>query len=231
MNSLKMIAGAISVAVLLTASLAYAAPSCCDPGNAGKPVGGSILPGPQFDGSPVAASPQPGRVAPAVSRPIMPAAAQRPAGTTAEFRYPMNTQLPQPKAGQAPSCCPVAQPEPAAAPGCCPGQQIVAPPAGCCPIPGSGYGYQAGRVPGGRQFSAPACGAGGCGAGGTVAGNYWPQTVQPISNFTGGQVRPDVRAVPASSTPPRQYQGTASNQGFGQPGYFGSVSPVNWSLY
>jgi len=230
MNSLKMIAGAISVAVLLTASLAYAAPSCCDPGNAGKPVGDSILPVPQFDRSPVATSQQPIRVAPA-PRTIVPVAAQKPAGPAGEVRYTVNTELPQRKAAQAPDCCPVAQAAPAAAPGCCPGQPIAAAPAGCCPIPGSGCGYQAGRVPDGRQFSGPACGAGGCGGEGTIAGSYWPQTVQPIGNFTGGQVRPDVRAIPASASAPRQYQGSASVKGFGQPGYFGSVSPVHWSLY
>jgi hypothetical protein len=58
-----------------------------------------------------------------------------------------------------------------------------------------------------------------------------PQTVQPIGNFTGGQVRTNVRPVPANAAAPKQDRGQYPAHGFGQAGYFGNVSPVTWSLY
>lgn len=232
MNTLRMIFSTLFVALFLTASLAYAAPSCCDPGSGATPGAGSFLPAPQFGGPSVAGPQQSAPLTPTVRRAVLPASAERQVSSPADVRYPAQGKLPRQIAAAAPSCCPTPQVNPAAAPGCCPApQRMSAAPPACCATPAPGGPNQAQPVPGCGQFSGPECGMGCCGGGGATAGIYWPQTAQPIGNFTGGQVRSNVRPVPASAAAPRQGNGAAPVKGFGQPGYFGNVSPVSWSLY
>lgn len=211
--------------ILLTASLAYALPSCCDQGSAGAPAA-TLQSAPRF-------STQPAPAVQAARRPVPPAVAGRPAAFPAVVAQA--GQTPQRNAGPGlPDCCAAPPLNAPAAPSCCQVPQRVAS-AGCCSAPGAARGYQQQAAPAPGQYAGPGCGGcggcGGAGARGAVAPMTWSQTAQPIGNFTGNQVRSQVRPVPANAAVPRQGRASASAQGFGQPGYFGNVSPVQWTLY
>ena len=217
----RIIGSTCVVVLLLTVSFAYAAPSCCDPSSAGAPTA-AFQPAQQFPR-------QPAPAVQAARRPVPAAVANRQAAFPAVVAQA--GQTPQRNAAPGlPDCCAAPPVQAQGAPGCCPAPQRIAS-AGCCSAPGAGRTYQPQAAPAPGQFAGPGCGGcGGCGGRTAVAPMSWSQTAQPIGNFTGNQVRSQVRPVQANAPAPRQARPVTA-QGFGQPGYFGNVSPVTWTLY